>query len=297
MLRKLLISLILWFVACPCAMLAQDKISQEEYELDSIQTRLEIEARLNQFKDNLDEIYTVINLDLDDFDDVGIFKAVAPTLLERMKRIDQTYNALDVKWNTYYQAQQLEIAADENLMELVAVIEAQKQTVRDTIDVKSQKIDAISKFVSADEYIISQVGVYKKLYKKAFRLSLIQKLAPQLEKVKAKEQVVFTSLQASYDQAKASCQVVPALNSRMEVLEEQFVIMKSVSEKVQALEFKPYIQRIKDYLLGLAAVSIIMMFLNSLYSKFKAYKEKVASMKKYNDMLEKNGKATQYPII
>jgi len=278
-------------------MLAQDKISQEEYELDSIQTRLEIEARLNQFKDNLDEIYTVINLDLDDFDDVGIFKAVAPTLLERMKRIDQTYNALDVKWNTYYQAQQLEIAADENLMELVAVIEAQKQTVRDTIDVKSQKIDAISKFVSADEFIISQVGVYKKLYKKAFQLSLIQKLAPQLEKVKAKEQVVFTSLQASYDQAKASCQVVPELNSRMEVLEEQFVIMKSVSEKVQTLEFKPYIQRIKDYLLGLAAVSIIMLFLNTLYSKFKAYREKVASLKKYNDMLEKNGKATQYPII
>ena len=83
----------------------------------------------------------------------------------------------------------------------------------------------------------------------------------------------------------------------METLDEQYVIMKSVSEKVQALEYKPWMQRIKDYVMGLAAVAIILMFVNGLWSKFKAYKEKAASLKKYNDMLNNNGKDTTYPTI
>ncbi len=297
MFGKLLISLILWLLAFPSAIIAQDNLASEELGADSIQSRLEIEARLDQFRLDIEDMYMVLRMDLNDVDDIATYKTLASTLSQRMKRLDQAYNALDVKWNTYYQAQQLEIAADENLMELVAVIEAQKQIVRDSIDAKSQEVQAIIKFVDADDFIISQVSIYKGLYKKAFRLSLVKKLAPQLEKVKAKEQVIFTELQTNYDQAKAACEVVPSLTPRMEVVEEQFVIMKSVSEKVQALEFKPYVQRVKDYLLGLAAVAIIMMFLNSIYSKFKAYRDKIASMKKYNDMLEKNGNATNYPTI
>lgn len=297
MFGKLLISLILWLLAFPSAIIAQDNLASEELGADSIQSKLEIEARLDQFRLDIEDMYMVLRMDLNDVDDIATYKTLASTLSQRMKRLDQAYNALDVKWNTYYQAQQLEIAADENLMELVAVIEAQKQIVRDSIDAKSQEVQAIIKFVDADDFIISQVSIYKGLYKKAFRLSLVKKLAPQLEKVKAKEQVIFTELQTNYDQAKAACEVVPSLTPRMEVVEEQFVIMKSVSEKVQALEFKPYVQRVKDYLLGLAAVAIIMMFLNSIYSKFKAYRDKIASMKKYNDMLEKNGNATNYPTI
>lgn len=297
MFGKLLISLILWLLAFPSAIIAQDDLASEELGADSIQSKLEIEARLDQFRLDIEDMYMVLRMDLNDVDDIATYKTLASTLSQRMKRLDQAYNALDVKWNTYYQAQQLEIAADENLMELVAVIEAQKQIVRDSIDAKSQEVQAIIKFVDADDFIISQVSIYKGLYKKAFRLSLVKKLAPQLEKVKAKEQVIFTELQTNYDQAKAACEVVPSLTPRMEVVEEQFVIMKSVSEKVQALEFKPYVQRVKDYLLGLAAVAIIMMFLNSIYSKFKAYRDKIASMKKYNDMLEKNGNATNYPTI
>ena len=73
--------------------------------------------------------------------------------------------------------------------------------------------------------------------------------------------------------------------------------MKSVSEKVQALEYQPFIQRVKDYVLGLACVAVILLFLNGMLTKFKAYREKVASLKKYNEMLKNNGKDTSYPTI
>jgi isoleucyl-tRNA synthetase len=230
-------------------------------------------------------------------DNVAISPTLVVTFQDRINYLNQSYNSLDVKWNTYYQASQLDIAADEELMEEVAKLEQLKQSVKDTLDLRTQQVDAIAKFASADKFIISHVDVYKKLYTKAYKLSLLKKFGPMLEKVKAKEQVVFGELQTNFEQAKAASELVPTLNRRMETLDEQYVIMKSVSEKVQALEYKPWMQRIKDYVMGLAAVAIILMFVNGIWSKFKAYKDKAANLKKYNDMLKNNGKDTTYPTI
>ena len=200
-------------------------------------------------------------------------------------------------WTTYTQAQQMDIANDEDLMTMVANIEAKKQSVKDTLDAKTEMVKAISDFVEADQFIMSQVNVYKKLYKRAFKLSLLKKLAPQLEKAKAREQLVFEKLQASYNSAKAATELVPSLQPRMNVLDEQFVVMKSVSEKVQALEYKPLFQRVKDYIMGLAAVAIILLFVSMMLTKYKAYKDKVANLKKVNEIMNKQGKDTQYPMI
>ena len=228
---------------------------------------------------------------------VGVSPSVVNAMAERLKYLNQSYNALDVKWNTYYQAQQMDIANDEELMDKVAGLEALKQTVKDTLDAKTQSVESIIKFADADKFIISQVAVYKNLYQKAYKLSLLKNLAPQLEKLKAKEQIVFTELQTNYDQAKASCEVVPVLSKRMKVLDEQYVVMKSVSEKVQALEYKPFFQRIKDYVLGVAAVAIILMFFNLAFAKFKAYRDKVKNLSKYKKMMDNQGQGTKYPTI
>ena len=228
---------------------------------------------------------------------LGINKNFVSVLEGRMNTYNQRYNSLDVMWTTYTQAQQMDIANDDDLMTMVANIEALKQSVKDTLDAKAEMVKAISDFAAADQFIISQVAVYKKLYKRAFKLSLLKKLAPQLEKAKAREQLVFEKLQASYDSAKAAAELVPSLQPRMKVLEEQFVVMKSVSEKVQALEYKPLFQRVKDYIMGLAAVSIILLFFSMMIAKYKAYKGKLANMKKVTEMMNKQGKDTQYPMI
>lgn len=263
---------------------------------DSLAIKAEIMARLTLFMDDLNQLYTVEQMKIA-LNDVSISPTLVTTFQDRINYLNQSYNALDVKWTTYYQALQLDIAADEELMEEVAKLEQLKQVVKDSLDLRILQVDAVAKFASADKFIISHVDVYKKLYKKAFKLSLLKKFGPMLEKVKAKEQVVFGELQTNFEQAKAASEMVPSLQSRMETLDEQYVIMKSVSEKVQALEYKPWMQRIKDYVMGLAAVAIILMFVNGLWSKFKAYKEKAASLKKYNDMLNNNGKDTTYPTI
>jgi archaellum component FlaC len=264
---------------------------------DVAELKAEIELRLSQFSDELNQMLVVGQMNFSVDGSVGVSQSVVNAMAERLKSLNQSYNALDVKWNTYYQAQQMDIANDEELMNKVAGLEALKQTVKDTLDSKTLSVESIMKFADADKFIISQVAVYKNLYQKAYRLSLLKKLAPQLEKVKAKEQLVFTELQTHYDQAKASCEVVPVLSKRMTVLDEQYVVMKSVSEKVQALEYKPFIQRVKDYVLGFAAVAIILMFFNMSMAKFKAYRDKVNNLGKYKNMLDNQGKGTNYPTI
>ena len=259
--------------------------------------KLEIEARLSQFSDDFLQLQLVGSMSLAPDAKLGVNKNFVSVLEGRMNTYNQRYNSLDVMWTTYTQAQQMDIANDDELMTMVANIEALKQSVKDTLDARAGMVKAISDFVNADQFIMSQVAVYKKLYKRAFKLSLIKKTAPQLEKAKAREQLVFEKLQASYDTAKAAAELVPSLQPRMNVLDEQFVVMKSVSEKVQALEYKPLFQRVKDYIMGLAAVSIILLFFSMMIAKYKAYKGKVANMKKMNEMINKQGKGTEYPMI
>ena len=258
---------------------------------------LEIKSRLRQFSDDFQQLQMAGSMSLDPDAKLGINKNFVSALEGRMNTYNQRYNSLDVMWTTYTQAQQMDIANDEDLMTMVANIEAKKQSVKDTLDAKTEMVKAISDFVEADQFIMSQVNVYKKLYKRAFKLSLLKKLAPQLEKAKAREQLVFEKLQASYNSAKAATELVPSLQPRMNVLDEQFVVMKSVSEKVQALEYKPLFQRVKDYIMGLAAVAIILLFVSMMLTKYKAYKDKVANLKKVNEIMNKQGKDTQYPMI
>ena len=258
---------------------------------------LEIKSRLSQFSDDFQQLQMVGSMSLDPDAKLGINKNFVSVLEGRMNTYNQRYNSLDVMWTTYTQAQQMDIANDEDLMAMVANIEALKKSVKDTLDAKAGMVKAVSDFVQADQFIMSQVNVYKKLYKRAFKLSLLKKLAPQLEKAKAREQLVFEKLQASYNSAKAATELVPSLQPRMNVLDEQFVVMKSVSEKVQALEYKPLFQRVKDYIMGLAAVAIILLFVSMMLTKYKAYKDKVANLKKVNEIMNKQGKDTQYPMI
>ena len=269
-----------------------EDLSAEQQEL-----KLEIEARLSQFSDEFSQLKVVGSFILSPDSRFEITKSYVDVLKQRMKNYDQRYNSLDVMWTTYTQAQQMDIANNEDLMKMVADIEQLKQTVKDTLDIRSGMVKAVEDFANADQLIMSQVPVYKKLYKRAFQLSLVQKLTPQLEKLKARESLIFEKLQTGYEAAKSASEQVPSLQPRMNVIDEQFVVIKSVSEKIQTLEYKPIIQRVKDYLLGLAAVAVILLFISMLRNKYKAYKDKLANMKKLDELMKKQGKGTQYPTI
>jgi hypothetical protein len=60
------------------------------------------------------------------------------------------------------------------------------------------------------------------------------------------------------------------------------------------MAYKPFIQRVKDYLMGFAAVAILLMFINLAAARIKSFKQARAQAKKLRDSL--NGQR-DYPTI
>ena len=126
--------------------------------------------------------------------------------------------------------------------------------------------------------------------------TLKTRLADLTEKEKQKEQLIFASVQEKFDAAKQAEGYRLVSRARMETLEDAYAALKNKSDAIQEMTYKPLIQRIKDYLLGLAAVAVLLMFLSMLRARIKAIKDAREAMKKYKDALKLNG-SDEYPTI
>jgi hypothetical protein len=62
------------------------------------------------------------------------------------------------------------------------------------------------------------------------------------------------------------------------------------------MEYKPFIQRIKDYLIGMACVAILLLLMHLAVAKLQAARKVRKSMAQYQNMLNKNG-VGDYPTI
>ena len=268
----------------------------QEDELASQQWVAEVEDRILNFMDELDQLSYASNLQIRISDVTVESGSYTRMLNQKIQMVSDRLMSVDYRWNIFKQSEQDVIASDENLMELMSQIEQLKQAIADTLESQKKKCEAVTDFVAAERLISSQDSVYKVLYKKAMNYSLVQKLTPQLEKLKAEEQVHFERIQSSYDKSKNAADLIPQLDKRAASLNEQYFKIKALSEKIQAMEYKPFVQRVKDYLLEIACVSVILMFFTMLTAKLKAAKNARAMLKKQKDLLNRaNG--SDYPTI
>ena len=267
-----------------------------EEDLAAQQWALEVENRILDFMEELDQLSHASNLQVRISEANVESGSYTRILNQKLQMLSDRLMSIDYRWNTFTQSEQVTIANDDHLMELMSQTELLKQAISDTIESQKQRCEAIKNFVDAERLIYSQDSVYKMLYKKAKNLSLVQKLAPQLDKLKAEEQVHFERIQSSYDKTKDIAELVPQLNKRAAALNEKYFKIKSLSEKIQAMEFKPLVQRIKDYLLEIACVSVILMFLTTLTAKLKAAKKAREMLKKQTEMLNRTN-GSDYPTI
>lgn len=248
-----------------------DNTSQEE-------DTLHIKEHLLEFIGEMDKISSINTSSLDD-----------------IKAIDKRISSLDTKWNVYYQAKQANIADNESLMELVSEFQQLKQDTKDSLDANKHRFQQIQQFNKADKFISSQIEVYLQLTKKAAMLSLAETTASQLEALKNNEQLIFADIEKNYEIAKNAAAQDNSLTKRMQQITKNFVELKSHSEEIQAAEYKPLFERIKDYLYGIAAVALILMFVNMVQAKIKAIKQAKEAAKKLEEFKRKND--TEYPSI
>ncbi|MBO5705544.1 MAG: hypothetical protein J6S05_00840 [Bacteroidaceae bacterium] len=237
---------------------------------------LELEGKLLLFVDKID----------------AISADVTYANLEQLAKAEKEITSIDNKWNMFTQAYQLDIALDEKLLNLVTRYQEDKQQLTDTIQFLKHRLESFDAFMAAEIYIERQKEPYNKRLEEAKRYSQMEKLAPMLEKLKAKEQQFFAELEKNYEKAKEAAQTYDLLQDRMKKLEENYIELKIISDTIQATEYKPFIERIKDYLLSFAAVAIILMFINMVHAKIQSYKQLRKSAEEYKKALMGNDEET-----
>ncbi len=262
--------------------------------VDSLQT--ELEGRMEQYYDEFNQLGIVSNIQIQFSEGMPLTTSYCTVLREKMAVIESHYKAIDMRWTTFIQAMQIDIADNEDLMDQMTKVDLIKQEISDTINSKKLKCQALYDFVDARQLIMSQDSTYKRLYKAAMKYSLLPKLATRLEKVKATEQNLSGRIQTSYAKAKQATELLPMLNKHIGAIDDKYANLQVISKKIQGMEYKPLIQRIKDYLIGLACVAILVLLLHLAVSKLQAVRKARKALAQYQNMLNKNG-GGDYPTI
>lgn len=282
-------------ILLPC--LAAAQTPEEESEGDAVELQLEMQSRMMQYVDDFNRLATLTDMQLRFSEGMPVTVSYANILKDKAQNIEESFQNTDLRWNTFRQAMQMDIADNEELMTLMTKVQQTRQLVADTLEARKQQCQALADFAEAERMILPQDTVYKNLYKQAFQYSLFKSMQLQLEKVKAQEQTLFMQLSSLHTKAQQATTLLPILRPRMNALEEQYLTIQVLSGKIQQMAYKPFIQRIKDYLIGFACVGMIILFFNLIITKIKAAKAARKQMKKYEEMMRQNGSANDYPTI
>lgn len=270
---------------------AQELTEDQQY---SMQFQAEMRTQLHKLTDELDQLNEDAQKDMVITDKDLRSAYNVRTLDAKAQRLDKRMQALNVKWDAFNASYLGFVSENDTLMEQMTQAQLLKQTLTDTIAAQQTKCKSIKDFMDAEQIILTQDSIYKKLYKQAYQLSFVQKLEPQLEKLKAQEQAHFAPIQEAYDKSKTAVEAVPQLQSRADKLNERFYAIKAQSEKIQEMKYMPLLQRLKDYLMGIASIAVIILLFNNLMAKWKAAKQKKEALQKQAELLKKEH---EYPTI
>ncbi|MCQ2168489.1 MAG: hypothetical protein MJY69_07510 [Bacteroidales bacterium] len=213
----------------------------------------------------------------------------------QLDRTSRSLSLFDVKWSEYLQNNYEAIVADNDLIAIMDEFEETRTAVRNSIELRKAQIEKTEQFIKSEQFVSSQLGQYRDLKDKAFKLSLVKQGADALEKLKAKEKLDFADIGNAYQTAKEAAEINPRLKDRMDSLQGLFVEIQTISGEIQKMEFKPLMTRIKDYLMSIAAVSVIMMFLVFLGTYVKSVKSAKESAKQMKQLLNKG--ENEPPVI
>ena len=275
----------------PTAAWAQEEMTTEE-ELDSTYT--DINEHMDLFQEELIQLNALSRFRMDIDMEMPLNEPLLDVVSERLKSLSLALNSFSTRWDTYSAAQQVYIADNDSLLNRAAAIQQMRQAVSDTLALRQQQRDQLVAFSTAEQFIWGQDKNYRQLYKKAVQYSATPMLAAQLEKVKAEEQALTADVNKYYGQAKEAATTFPGLQLRMQAMENKVFELQTVSAKIQEMAYKPFIQRIKDYLMGLACVAILLMGLNLLKSKLALVKQARDQAKKLKGL---TGGQHNYPTI
>lgn len=210
----------------------------------------------------------------------------------QLKTMKRHASIMDARWNDFYSKAIDAISQDEMLLGMATDYEQLWMAAMDSLNLSITRMEKVSVYMKDEQFVMSRVEPYRKLGNEAMKLSLIKQTAPQLEKLKAREQLEFAKIEEAFNEASEAAAINPILSERMKKLQDTFIEVKLSSDKIQQTEFKPFLDRIKDYLMSLAAVSIIAMFGIFLSNYAKTAKKAKEARKKMEEALDAGNQTT-----
>jgi len=273
------ISLMLLCLAVVFVMPQRLALAQTEDAVAAAQSKLELAKELLVLDASLQEYNNIIQefaLRVTTEDEEGI------------TRLDNELKALDIRWGLFYQENQKTLVESEPLFARTNDYLNGRDQLREDMVKAHQRIENRKVVEDAQQYFAQKLPEFKELESKAFKLSLTKQTAKALEKVKAKEQVMSADVESHYQQACAAAGDDPEFAEQKQSIEEACVEIHNCAANIQQSEFKPLIQRIKDYLMGFACVAVLLMFVSMVKSKIKAAKQMRETLKKAKEQYMQN---------
>lgn len=250
--------------------LTHPAVAQDESVIDeaAIMEEVELSSELQEFlAEKIENFSQEIQ---------NLFESVDGAQDSQLKAIKRYVSAHDLRWQSFLGSVQDLIASDDDLVSSVSVYQEIRQNTGAAIEAREKTLRQLADFVTSERVISQHVKQYEKLYKEAFSYSLIEQKSPDLEKLKAKDLLLMEDLAKNYELAHEAAKDNKMLTSRWEKLDNNYIHIKSYSQQIQQLEYKPLVQRAKDYVMSLAAVAIIILFFSFIVLRIKS----ISSMKK-----------------
>lgn len=225
---------------------------------------------------------------------MGVQDRIASATPEDILELQRQMQAIDVRWQAYTQIEQIDIAGSPALMELLSQYKLVFISTNDSLTAQKARLDAVNTYTRAQTFISQMLTKYHSLSSEAMKYSLLQQTAAQLADVKAQEAMLRSQVEENYQKAVAASQLSDEVKAKMPELQKSYIEITTLSEEIQAAAYKPWMQRIKDYVLTFAGIAIILIFLNFVIMRLKSLKQARDLAKKYGNMLNSND---EYPTI
>lgn len=243
-------------------------------DVDYEQTVMIVDLRLTQFVNDMN----------------SLMQLVSHASLATLGDIERDYNSLDFRWNVYYQAQQVYIADNEHLLDIVAAYQQTKENVK-TIVEKQKKILIAKQLISETEKLIEEkLPIYDDLLSDAKKYSATDKTQEQLDRVKLDESIHFSEVETKYQATIQASADIDELKPRIKSLNAGYIDIKNKSNIIAQMAYVPFMERIKNYIVGFAIVAVMMLIVSVIHSKIVTIKQMRDNAKKLKEQYIKDGK-------
>ena len=181
-------------------------------------------------------------------------------------------NKLNLRWTKFYTSIEGDILEEDEILDIAMQLNEKIKELESSIDRRLSFFEQNEIFRQEWASLQGFMKEYEEMEKLAISYSLTEQTAGQLEELKAKEEIMFEDLSAKFGRVRSIQNEFPELEKTKDEVEQLFTDISVKSQNIRSAEYKPLLERIKDYLYSLAAVALILMFVNMIQTKISAAK-------------------------